>query len=129
MTIKRFEELIIWQLGRELAKDIYELTKADCWNEDFNFRGQIWRSSGSVPDNIAEGFEREGNKEFKQFLSIAKGSCGECRTQIYRAYDRGYISKEQFDFLVEKTVVLGTKIHNTMAAISQADSKGNKFRG
>ncbi|HAD12987.1 MAG TPA: hypothetical protein DCF33_11200, partial [Saprospirales bacterium] len=67
MTIKKFEELIIWQLGKELAKEIYELTKADCWKEDFTFRNQIRSSSGSVPDNIAEGFEREGNNEFVNF--------------------------------------------------------------
>jgi hypothetical protein len=62
MTITRFEDLIIWQLGREFSKEIYLLTKEDCWSGDFEFRGQIRSSSGSVPDNIAEGFEREGNK-------------------------------------------------------------------
>ncbi len=82
MTIEKFEDLVIWQLGRELAKEVYELTKADCWKEDFEFRGQVRSSSGSVPDNIAEGFEREGNNEFVNFLSIAKGSCSECRSQI-----------------------------------------------
>ncbi|HLP93733.1 MAG TPA: four helix bundle protein [Saprospiraceae bacterium] len=127
MTVKKFEDLIIWQLAKELAKEIYELTLADCWKEDFTFRNQIRNSSGSVPDNIAEGFEREGNNEFVNFLSIAKGSCGECRSQIYRAYDRKYFSKEVFDRFVGKTSVLCAKIHNTIVSIRTSELKGKKY--
>lgn len=128
MTIEKFEDLIIWQLGRELAKEVYELTKADCWKEDYEFRGQIRSSSGSVPDNIAEGFEREGNNEFVNFLSIAKGSCGECRSQIYRAYDRHYLDKEKFEFFLSKTTILSVKIHNTMTSVNSSGIKGSKFK-
>jgi four helix bundle protein len=128
MTIEKFEDLIIWQLGRELAKEVYELTKADCWKEDYEFRGQIRSSSGSVPDNIAEGFEREGNNEFVNFLSIANGSCGECRSQIYRAYDRRYLDKEKYEFFLSKTTVLSVKIHNTMTSVNSSGIKGSKFK-
>ena len=128
MTIEKLEDLIIWQLGRELAKEIYELTKSDCFKEDYEFRSQIRNSSGSVPDNIAEGFEREGNNEFIQFLSISKGSCGECRSQIYRAFDRAYIDKAKLDYFVEKTSRLCSKIHNTIAAVRKSDFRGRKYK-
>jgi four helix bundle protein len=128
MTLEKFEDLVIWQMGRELAKEIYELTKAECWREDFDFRSQIRRSSGSVPDNIAEGFEREGNREFINFLSIAKGSCGECRGQIYRALDRKYIDQAKADYFIEKTSSLCVKIHNTMTTLNKSNVRGNKFK-
>lgn len=128
MTIEKFEDLIIWQLGRELAKEIYHLTKSDCWKEDFEFRNQIRNSSGSVPDNVAEGFEREGDNEFVNFLSIAKGSCGECRSQIYRAFDREYLTKEQHDYFTAKTTTLSVKIHNTITSINKSGFRGNKFK-
>ena len=129
MTVKRFEDLVIWQLGRELAKEVYLLTKEDYWQEDYKFQHQIRSSSGSVPDNIAEGFEREGNREFVSFLSIAKGSCGECRTQLYRAFDRKYLSNERFELLIKKTITLSVKIHNTMETIRKSAIRGNKFKG
>jgi four helix bundle protein len=128
MTIEKFEDLVIWQQGRELAKEIYELTKADCWREGFEFRNQIRNSSGSVPDNIAEGFEREGNNEFIQFLSISKGSCGECRSQIYRAFDRTYIDKVKLDYFVEKTSRICSKIHNTIISVRKSDFRGRKYK-
>jgi four helix bundle protein len=128
MTIDRFEQLVIWQLGREFAQEIYILTKEPCWKEDLDFRNQIRSSSGSIPDNIAEGFEREGNNEFVQFLSIAKGSCGESRSQIYRAFDREYFSKEKSEDLVRKSETLSVKIHNTMTSAKKSDFRGNKFK-
>jgi four helix bundle protein len=128
MTVEKFEDLVIWQLGRELAKEVYELTKADCWKEDYEFRSQIRSSSGSVPDNIAEGFEREGNNEFVNFLNIAKGSCGECRSQIYRAYDRRYIDEERLEYFRAKTAILSSKIHNTISSVNASGVKGTKFK-
>lgn len=85
-TVKRFEDLEIWQEARILSKEIISISKHTELNRDFRFNAQIKDSSGSVMDNIAEGFERNGNAEFRQFLSIAKGSAGETRSQLYRFF-------------------------------------------
>ena len=92
-TIKRFEDLEIWQESRRLSKEIILLSKTTDLKTDFKLKGQIKSSSGSVMDNIAEGFERNGNLEFRQFLSIAKGSAGETRSQLYRVLDFNYINE------------------------------------
>ena len=84
MKIERFEELKVWKEARELCIVIKEITSTEGFSKDFRFRDQIRASSGSIMDNIAEGFERDGRKEFIQFLSIAKGSCGETRSRIKR---------------------------------------------
>ena len=93
-TIKQFEDLDIWKLARILCNDIYKLAIKTELRKGYRLYNQIDGSSGSVMDNIAEGFERNGNKEFIQFLSIAKASCGETRSQLYRVYDRSYASKK-----------------------------------
>ena len=97
MKIERFEDLEVWQEARELCKKIKEVTSKNEFARDFKFRDQICDSSGSIMDCIAEGFERGGNKEFTQFLSIAKGSCGETRSQSYRAFDYEYITQEDLN--------------------------------
>jgi len=127
-TIKRFEDLEIWQLARQLNNDIFKLTFRHEFSIDFSLKDQIRASSGSVMDNIAEGFERGGNKEFRNFLSIAKGSCGETRSQLYRAFDRNYITQSEFDEHSERTIVLGRKINNLMMHLSKSEYKGNKFK-
>jgi four helix bundle protein len=91
MKIERFEDLEVWKLARDLYKYAFQISSLEPFNSDFRFRDQIRASSGSVSDNIAEGFERGGNKELLQFLYIAKGSCGETRNQSYRAFDSNYI--------------------------------------
>jgi len=127
-TIKRFEDLEIWQMARELCKEIFELTLRDNFSKDFSLKDQIRASSGSIMDNIAEGFERGGNKEFKQFLSIAKGSCGETRSQLYRSFDRNYITEQELAEYLDKTYQLGKKIHNMMDYLSRTGYRGQKFK-
>ncbi|MDD2916679.1 MAG: four helix bundle protein [Candidatus Gracilibacteria bacterium] len=93
MRILRFEELESWKKSQQLAKLLYK-ELASC--RDFSFRDQIQRAGVSISNNIAEGFERQTNKELKQFLYIAKGSCGEFRSMLYLAKDLSYISEERF---------------------------------
>ncbi|MFH0755159.1 MAG: four helix bundle protein [bacterium] len=94
MTIEKFEDIISWQKSKELAFLIYAILKD---NRDFSFRDQIQRAIISISNNIAEGFERKSNKELKQFLYIAKGSCGEVRSMLYIALELKYISQKKFD--------------------------------
>lgn len=99
-TIAKFEDLIAWQKARLLTRAIYTRTDEGRFARDFGLRDQIRRSSVSVMSNIAEGFERSGPVEFQRFLSIAKGSCAEVRTQLYVAFDVGYLTKQEFDPLM-----------------------------
>lgn len=89
---KRFEDLEVWKRSYALALAVYKIF-SDC--RDYGLRDQITRSSVSVPSNIAEGFERNSNKEFIRYLYIAKGSCGELRTQLYIAVGVGHIENEK----------------------------------
>ena len=123
MIIKRFEDLEIWQESRELCRIIYKLTRCEPFNSDFRFRDQIKAASGSTMDNIAEGFDRGGNKEFYQLLSVSKGSCGEVRSQSYRAFDWEYISKDQLDDLLIRTERLSRKITNLMNHLKTTKNK------
>jgi four helix bundle protein len=93
----RFEDLLIWQKSRDLTRLIYELTGTTAFSRDFGLRDQMRRAAVSVMSNIAGGFEREGDPEFGHFLSIAKGLCGEVRSQLYVARDQGYIDPAAFD--------------------------------
>jgi len=126
-TFNRFEDIEAWQLARSLCKEIYHLTFDGMFAKDFALRDQIRRASGSVMDNIAEGFERDGANEFKQFLSIAKGSAGEVKSQLYRALDCGYITQVQFDDLSGKATQIGGKLSNLMKYLKTTPFKGSKF--
>ena len=127
MKIERFEDLEIWKDARELSMYVFELTSKEPFNKDFRFRDQIRASSGSIMDNIAEGFERGGNKEFAQFLYISKGSCGETRSQGYRAFDFKYITEIELDKLNSSTIALSTKIANLLKYLKESEFKGAKY--
>lgn len=127
-TITRFEDLEIWQEARRLAKEIHIISIETELKNDFRFRDQIKASSGSVMDNIAEGFERNGNLEFRQFLSIAKGSAGESRSQSYRVLDFNYINDEKFNILRIDYENLSGKINNFISYLNKKDFKGTKFQ-
>ena len=127
-TITRFEDLEIWQEARRLAKEIHFISIETELKTDFRFRDQIKAASGSVMDNIAEGFERNGNLEFLQFLSIAKGSAGEIRSQLYRVLDFNYINEEKFTILKIDYENLSGKINNFISYLNKKDFKGTKFQ-
>ncbi|MDP4228368.1 MAG: four helix bundle protein [Bacteroidota bacterium] len=127
-TIKKFEDIEIWQQARELCKEIMTITKFQSFEKDYSLKEQLRRSSGSIMDNIAEGFERQGNREFQQFLYIAKGSNGEVRSQLYRALDYGYIDMETFSRINLLSNKVGVKIHNLIDYLAKSNIKGMKFK-
>ena len=124
---KSFEELEVWQLSRKLSDKIYKVTSLDRFRKDFELVKQINRSSGSCMDNIAEGFERGGNRELIQFLFISKGSIGETRSQVYRGFDREYISKQQFEELINDCLEISKRISGFIKYLKQSEFEGEKF--
>lgn len=124
--IDTFEELEIWQLARALAKFVRVLTSEQPIKSDIRFCSQINSAAGSIMDNIAEGFERDGNKEFIQFLYIAKGSNGEVRSQAYRAFDANFISEANFTKILEDTQMIKRKINNLILTLKNSGQKGYK---
>lgn len=124
MIITRFEDLEIWKLARELYKFVFNITLREPFCRDFKLRDQIRSSSGSISDNIAEGFERGGNKEFIQFLFTAKGSCGETRNQSYRAYDSDYITHDILNELLERTDKISRKIVSLIKKLKSSSNRG-----
>jgi len=127
-TIQNFEDLNVWQRSRELVKLIYELTKNKLFSRDYSLTDQIKRSSVSVLSNIAEGFERGSNKEFIQFLYIAKGSCGEVRSQLYVALDQKYVSEGDFSKTKEFCLKISGMINNLISYLKTSNIKGAKYK-
>ena len=125
--VKTFEELVIFQLARNLCKEIYTITKSVEFQKDIRFVRQIRASAGSVMDNIAEGYEREGNKEFINFLYIAKGSCGEVRSQIIRASDVGFIDNDTAKCLYNDCISLSKAISAFIKSIKSSNYLGSKY--
>ena len=128
MKIKSFEEIESWKVARRLTKAIYQATGSGEFARDDGLRNQIRRASVSILSNIAEGFERGGDKEFLQFLAVAKGSCGEVRAQLYVALDQGYPTREVFERLTKKTVEIGQLISGFMKYLTNSELRGSKYR-
>ena len=126
-TFSSFEEIEAWKLSRVLANKIYKVSMDGSFSRDYKLKDQINGSSGSVMDNIAEGFERDGTREFIQFLAIAKGSIGETRSQLYRALDREHISKEQFEELKNESLIISKKISSLIKYLNNTNLKGTKY--
>jgi four helix bundle protein len=128
MPVKQFEDLEVWRDARRLTQAIYRLTRAEKFSKDFALRDQIQRATISIMSNIAEGFERGGNQEFCQFLYIAKGSCGEVRSQLYIALDQSYVSRNELDQLTDSYKRLSSMISNFIAYLKNSGMKGEKFK-
>ena len=127
-TIQKFEEIICWKEARILCREMGLLIRQKKFGNNFRLIQQIEGSSGSIMDNIAEGFERGGNKELIQFLYIAKASCGELRSQLYRALDLDYLSQNEFDQLSEKAIKISYLIQRFIHAVNGSDLKGYKYK-
>ena len=126
-TYQRFTEMEIWQ-KMSLVKDLYELTKSGPFSRDWALKDQLRRASISIPCNIAEGFERGGNKEFIQFLSYAKGSAGEVLTQMHIAYELDNLSKEDFNKFEKRVTRISYMLGGFMRYLKRSGQKGAKYR-
>lgn len=126
--VERFEELTSWRKARELNRRVYHVSKNPTFGRDFGLRDQIRRASISVMSNIAEGFERGGDKEFIQFLAIAKGSCVEIRSQLYAALDEQYVSQAEFDGLHSLCLEVSRMISGFISYLRRSELRGSKFK-
>jgi four helix bundle protein len=117
--IDRFEDLIAWQKARELTRAIYQVTQQGVFAKDFGLARQIQRAAVSIMSNIAEGFERRGRREFHQFLSTAKGSCAEVRSQLYVAFDIGYLVQSDFHKLLAQAEEVGRVVGGLRASVEK----------
>ena len=127
-AIKQFEDIIAWQQARKLAKEVYKITSKGDFQRDFGLRDQIRRSAVSMVSNIAEGFERGGDKEFIQLLYVAKGSSGELRAQLHLAKDLDYLTVESYRHLNELAVKTSKLISGFIRYLKNSELKGTKFK-
>jgi four helix bundle protein len=128
MTARYFEDLEIWKMARELSKEIYSATRNTRFSKDYGLVNQIRRASISIMSNIAEGFERQGNREFIQHLSVSKASCGELRSQLYVALDQEYIDLVQFESMTEHAKKLSIMISHFIDYLRRSGFRGTKYR-
>ena len=126
--IERFEDIIAWQKARALTKEIYASTRVGQFVKDFGLKDQIQRASVSSMANIAEGFERGGDKEFAQFLSHSKGSCGEVKSHLYVALDQSYITQVTFSDLYGKADEVSRLVGGFMTYLRESDLRGHKYQ-
>lgn len=127
-TIEKFEDIEAWQLVRSATRLVYAASSNSVFCRDFALVDQIRRASISVMSNLAEGFERSGNREFIQFLSVAKGSCGEVRSQLHIALDQEYIDQSTFDAIANVLLETSKKISGFMKYLQGTPQRGSKFK-
>ena len=127
MKYKRFEELPCWQKARELCRAVFDLINQKAFRRDFSLKNQIWEASGSVMDNIAEGFDDGSTREFIRFLGYSQRSSGEVQSQLYRAFDCQYINQDQFDSTYKLTSDCRKQIKGLRKYLRNYDS-GKKNR-
>lgn len=125
-TVKNFDELEVWKISREVYMEIGGIIDSGCLGNNYRLINQIEGSSGSIMDNIAEGFERGTRAEFIQFLGFSKGSCGELRSQLVRLYDRNYINKEKFDELNSKSIMISSMLQKFIMYLQKTTIEGNR---
>ncbi len=127
-SIKKFEDIKCWQNARILNKQLFILTNRPDFNNEYRFRSQLRASAGSVMDNIAEGYERGGDKEFIQFLYISKGSLGEVKSQVYRAFDFKYFSVTEKNELMAKIESISAQIKALIEYLKESNFSGIKYK-
>lgn len=127
-TIEKFEDIEAWQKARKLTREVYAASNTGLFAKDYGLRDQIRRAAVSIMSNIAEGFERGGDKEFGQFIAQAKGSSAEVRAQLYVALDQGYIDKLAFDRLAELTIQINRMLAGLMKYLRNSEFKGSKYK-
>ena len=127
MRITQMEEMEVWKASFELTKTVYQLTKRVDFSKDYSLKDQFRRASISIMNNIAEGFGRSGNKEFIQFLGVAKGSCLEVRSMAYVASDQNYISKKDFHGIMTQTDNIQRMLGGFIKYLKGSNLKGGKF--
>jgi four helix bundle protein len=127
-TIQNFEDLKVWQKARLLCAEIFSITIVSNFSKDFGLKDQINRSSGSIMDNIAEGFGRKGNLEFINYLTYSNGSACECKSQLYRAFDRNYITEEKRKELADLADEITKMITSLISYLGGSELKGIKFK-
>lgn len=126
--IEKFEDLEVWQNARIICQFVEELFQETGIGTIYRLRNQMEGSSGSIMDNIAEGFDRDGNREFVNFLSFSKGSASELKSQTYRAFDKKLITEEQFNKLINMCELEKNKIGAFMYYLKNSEFKGQKFK-
>jgi four helix bundle protein len=128
MTWKRFEDIDAWQMARALNLQIHELIINTPISQHFALKDQLYRAAGSIMDNIAEGFERGSNRDFRTFLGYAKGSCGEVRSQLYRSVNFNYISESTFERLKQEVMFTAGKIYKIIEHLNNSHFKGHRLK-
>ena len=126
--IGKFEDLVAWQRARLLTRELYRVSGTDGFARGFALKDQIRRAAVSIMSNIAEGFERDGNKEFCNFLSIGKASAGEVRSQLFVALDQNYVSRDEFAILYRRAGECGRVIAGLIKYLKETRYSGNKFK-